>query len=88
MKSIALFALASVAASVPAAAFAQAQPAARQAPPTAGDPNQVICEKQEVIGSRIATKKICMKRWEWAEKRQLDRSEVEKAQTQVGMKGE
>lgn len=87
MKQVALLAAASFAAAVPAAALAQAQPAQQQKP-QAGDPNEVICEKQEVLGSRIATKRICMKRWEWAERQRLDRGEVEKKQTQLYVKGQ
>lgn len=88
MKTLALLTVASIAAAVPAASFAQAQAPQPQQRPAAGDPDEVICEKQEVIGSRIATKRICLKRWEWAERRQADRSAVERTQTQRGMKGE
>ena len=52
------------------------------------DPNQVICEKQEVIGSRLATRRICKTRAEWADSRLQDRQEIEKMQTHRGMKGE
>src|ERR1700752_3235891 len=31
----------------------------------AKDPNEVVCEKQEVLGSRVGSKKICMTRAEW-----------------------
>ncbi len=48
------------------------------------DPNEVVCEKQEVLGSRVATKRICMTRAEWAEKRRLERLEIDKAQTARG----
>ena len=52
------------------------------------DPNQVVCEKQEVIGSRLATRRICKTRAEWADSRLQDRQEIEKLQTNRGMKGE
>ena len=52
------------------------------------DPNEVVCEKQQELGSRVAMKRICMTRAEWAERRRLDRSEIEKAQTNRGIKGE
>ena len=52
------------------------------------DPNEVICEKQEVLGSRLARKKICHTRAEWADLRLQDRQELERAQTRRGMKGE
>ena len=50
------------------------------------DPNEVVCEKQQELGSRVAMKRICMTRAEWAERRRLDRSEIEKAQTSRGIK--
>lgn len=74
----------------PAMAFAQvaqqAQPKQPQQPQAqaAQDPNQIVCEKQEVIGSRIATKKVCMTRGQWAEQQQSDRMETERVQTQRG----
>jgi invasion protein IalB len=48
------------------------------------DPNEVVCEKQEVIGSRLASKRICMTRSQWADQKGQDRQEVEKVQTQRG----
>lgn len=48
------------------------------------DPNEVVCEKQEVIGSRLASKKVCMTRSEWAERRRLERLEIDKAQVGRG----
>jgi hypothetical protein len=48
--------------------------------PKKGDPNEVVCEKIETIGSRVATKKVCATRAEWAEKRRLDRDAVDQAQ--------
>ena len=77
----------------PAMAFAQAaqqtqqqqQQQQQQAQAQAAeDPNQIVCEKQEVIGSRIATKRVCMTRGQWADQRRNDRMEVEKVQTQRG----
>jgi hypothetical protein len=66
-----------------APAFAQGtqssqQAAARSAP----DPNQVICEKQEETGSRLAAHRVCKTRAEWAEERRLNRQDIEKMQTQ------
>ena len=48
------------------------------------DPNEVVCEKQEVLGSRLATQKICHTRAEWAEIRRSDRQDIEKLQVQRG----
>jgi hypothetical protein len=67
--------------SVPA--FAQtSQPAQQQAAKPAKDPNEVICEKQEVIGTRLSSEKICKTRAEWAEERRASRMSIEKTQVQ------
>lgn len=74
-----------------APAIAQTTNAApQQAAPTrtGPDPNEVICEKQEVIGSRLGSKRICHTRAEWADLKLQDRQELEKAQIRRGMKGE
>jgi invasion protein IalB len=55
-----------------------------QPPKKALDPNEVVCEKQEVLGSRLATQKICHTRAEWAELRRNDRQEIERVQVQRG----
>ena len=67
-----------------AGAQAQQQQPAQQQAPTAGDPNEVVCEKQTVIGSRLAKRRICKTRAEWAVQRQADRMDVEKTQIQRG----
>jgi hypothetical protein len=48
------------------------------------DPNEVVCEKQEVLGSRLATQKVCHTRAEWAEIKRSDRQDIEKMQVQRG----
>jgi hypothetical protein len=68
----------------PAPALAQTSPPAQQAAKPAKDPNEIICEKQEVIGTRLASEKICKTRAEWAEERRASRMSVEKTQTQRG----
>ena len=52
------------------------------------DPNERVCERQEVIGSRIASRRICMTRAEWADRKLQDRQELERVQTQRGSKTE
>ncbi len=47
----------------------------------ARDPNEMVCKKEEVLGSRLQTRKVCMTRAEWAEQRHLDRQNVERSQT-------
>ena len=48
--------------------------------PIKGDPNEIVCEKITAIGSRVATKRVCATRAEWAEKRKLDKEAIEQAQ--------
>jgi len=73
-----------------APSFAQTQPAA--APTTtekqADDLNKLVCEKQESTGSRLAKKRICLTKAQWAERRLQDRQELERVQMQRGAKGE
>ena len=66
-----------------APAFAQGtQPAQLQPAKPAKDPNEIVCEKQEVIGSRLNFQKICKTRAEWAEERRSSRMDLEKTQVQ------
>jgi hypothetical protein len=44
------------------------------------DPNQKVCETVTAVGSRLAAKKICATRAEWAEMRKQDRDVVDQAQ--------
>jgi hypothetical protein len=48
--------------------------------PQKGDPDEIVCEKITAIGSRVATKRVCATRAEWAEKRRLDKEAMEQAQ--------
>jgi invasion protein IalB len=67
--------------SAPALAQEQQQNQQQQAK-KAADPNEVVCEKQQEIGSRIATDRVCMTRSQWAEQRRLTRQDIDKVQTQ------
>lgn len=72
-----------VAALICASAPALADPAApveshKVRPPA--DPNQKICEDITMVGSRIATKRVCATRAEWAAKKQQDKDEVDRIQ--------
>lgn len=60
----------------------QAVPSDRVRP--VADPNQKICEDVTQVGSRLATKKICATRAEWAAKRKQDRETVEDIQRLQG----
>jgi len=46
------------------------------------DPNRMICEKQEVVGSRLAAKRVCMTAAEWEAKRRDERQMIDRSQTQ------
>ena len=70
-------------ASAPAFAQSQPQQQQQQSSKKVPDPNEVVCEKQQDTGSRLAAHRICMTRSQWAEQRRLDRQDVEKAQMQT-----
>ena len=57
---------------VPAVAAAEEKPAK--------DPNRIICERQGELGSRVATKRVCMTAAEWEIRKREDRQALEKAQ--------
>jgi hypothetical protein len=61
------------------AVAAPADPAAPAAPATQKlkDPNRIICEREEEIGTRLGGKKICKTAQEWQEWRQQNRDQVE-----------
>ena len=46
------------------------------------DPNRIVCEKQNVLGSRLATKRVCMTAAEWALQRAAERQSIDKSQVQ------
>ena len=60
---------------------------AQQQPVVRGDPNEMVCERQKELGSRLSAKRICKTRAQWASDRLENRQEVERVQTQRGMKG-
>lgn len=47
------------------------------------NPNETVCEEEEVLGSRLATRRVCLTRAQWAEKRRDDRALVDRSQTQL-----
>lgn len=70
-------------------AAAAAKPAAA-APAADGkqklrDPNEVVCRNMEVLGSRLAKRRVCMTRSEWAETNRNERGVLERAQVQRGL---
>ncbi|MEO5972401.1 MAG: hypothetical protein ABIP91_03450 [Sphingomicrobium sp.] len=87
MRKLAL-ALLAMGFAVPAAAESpHATGTSAQAGKKTGNPNEVVCEKIEIIGSRLNSKRVCATRAQWAEQRLRDRMEIDKAQ-RTGRKGE
>jgi len=80
-----------------AMAAGAAAPSLAQAPATATTPaaatekktdylNERICRPEEVTGGRLAKRKVCKTRSEWADQQLQDRQEIERVQTQRSMK--
>lgn len=44
--------------------------------------DRMICEEQEELGSRLQSHRVCMRASEWAERRRLERMDVQKSQVQ------
>lgn len=70
---------------LPSAAIAAGDPPPGKPP---RDPNEVVCEKQEVLGSRLNTKRVCMTRAQWQEQRMQDRMDLDRSQNARPLKGE
>ncbi len=63
------------------ATAAPAEPAKNVAPNhNVGDSNERICEKITPVGSRLATKRFCGTRAEWADRKLQDKQALERAQ--------
>jgi hypothetical protein len=90
MRAVTIVAIAGGAFAAPAYAQKPAEPApitvvGEHPNKKTRDPNEVICEKQQEIGSRLASKRVCMTRSQWQEQRRLDRQDLDKAQMQRPM---
>jgi hypothetical protein len=48
--------------------------------------NEVICEKQEVLGSRLAVRRVCQTRAQWSEQRRTERDLVQASQLNARQK--
>jgi hypothetical protein len=46
------------------------------------DPNQIVCQTQTEIGSRLNRRRVCRTRAEWAEHQRMYRQNIERAQQQ------
>ena len=58
---------------------------AADSPKASKDPNEMVCERQTVVGSRLATRKVCATRAEWAERRRLDKEAIDQGQRSACM---
>lgn len=68
-----------------AAQAAQQTPPAKQQPGKSTDSaSEIVCQKFEATGSRIAVKRVCMTRSQWADQQRLEQQEIQEAQTQPG----
>lgn len=80
-----------------AVALTLAVPATAQTPPPADgapaatqklkDPDRIICERQEEIGSRLGGKKICKTAREWQDWRQQNRDQLQDWQQRLTQTG-
>jgi len=62
---------------LPATVSAQAGPAPNT---STGNPNERICENITITGSRLASRRFCGTRAEWAERKRADREALDSAQ--------
>ena len=71
-----------VAIAAPAAAQTAAADPAAPAPASQKlkDPNRIICEREEEIGTRLGGKRICKTAQEWEQSRQQSRNDVDELQ--------
>lgn len=51
------------------------------------DPSEIVCESIPVLGTRLAKKRTCATRAEWAERKRLDRLQLDVDQKNVCVKG-
>ena len=90
MRQVVGFAfVASLAVAAPAIGQSQAQPQAQpqQVAPTVANPNEVVCEREQEIGSRLSSHKICHTRSQWMQIRLSDRGAIEHVQSQRSLDG-
>lgn len=50
------------------------------------DPNKIVCQKEEQIGSRLGAKKTCLTVKEWDERARLNREETERVQQNTAVR--
>ncbi len=69
--------------SVASAAPEKARPISKNS----ANSDEIVCEKIEVTGSRLAVRRVCMTRSDWAERRREDRENTESIQTKLRKTG-
>ena len=60
------------------------QPAA--APENPNDPDKVICKREQMTGTRVATQKICMTRREWEQRESDEEADTRHSQRAQDLK--
>ena len=45
------------------------------------DPNRIVCRREEVLGSRVQSRRVCRTAAEWEAKQLEDRQSIERSQT-------
>jgi hypothetical protein len=92
MLKASLFAAVAVLAAQPAIAGQDTTTAAKPIVVTgkgkAGDPNRMVCQREETTGTRLGARRICLTAAQWEEKRRVHREELERAQRNVGIANE
>jgi hypothetical protein len=48
--------------------------------PIKGDPNRIVCQTEETIGTRLGGKKVCLTVSEWQARQAADRDQLESVQ--------
>jgi hypothetical protein len=89
VRTAIFLALASVV-TTPAAAqitFGDSTQPAQGANAKSKDPNKLICERQEEMGSRLGGKKVCKTAAEWQQEREAQRRVLEDTQRQATSTG-
>lgn len=56
--------------------------------PVKGDPNKIVCQKEEKIGTRLGAKKMCLTVSEWQQRAKVHREQTERLQMGVCQPGE
>lgn len=53
---------------------------AANAPKKVGDPDRIVCEREETTGSRLGARRVCLTVAQWEDKRREHREHTEKVQ--------